>query len=102
MQITLMQNNSTENIIIKQTSENGNYSRAVIYTQQSPLFARFSVLFSLRPLILFARAVFSSSNDNSIMELKERSSLVLRARRWSDEISKDPKAFYESRGSTQA
>lgn len=36
MQITLKRNNSTENIIIEQTSENGNDFPAVMYTQQSP------------------------------------------------------------------
>lgn len=37
MQITLMRNNSTENIIIKQTSENGNDFQAVKCTQKSQL-----------------------------------------------------------------
>lgn len=52
-----MQNNSSENIIIKQTSENGNYSpcrdiRAAITLLRLSLFSLLGV----------------TSNDNSIME----------------------------------
>ena len=69
MQITLMQNNSSRNIIIKQTSENGIYFHALIYTQQSLCFHFLPFTLS-RCRCHRIQSIFPSSAGNLIMKLR--------------------------------